>query len=111
MRAEGELDILTAPALHAVLDAALDDPGDTLVVLDLSQVTFADVTFLRVVCEARRTAVCRAGWLRLVYTHPAIGQLLHVTRLRGEFPQYLSACDAVHDRRASTGSLLDRLAC
>jgi anti-sigma B factor antagonist len=47
----GELDLASAPALREALQGAWDS-GETLVVLDLRQVTFADITAIGVFAAA-----------------------------------------------------------
>ncbi|CAM5296991.1 hypothetical protein GCM10010329_81920 [Streptomyces spiroverticillatus] len=95
--ATGELDILTTPALHARLTHALNTHPAPHVVLDLTHVTFADITFLNMLCDAQRTARTHDGWLRLVYTHHTINKLLRAAGRTTEFPQYLTTHDAAHN--------------
>jgi anti-sigma B factor antagonist len=51
LRVEGEVDLVTAPALATALAGATAEPGD--VTVDLREVSFMDSTGLRVLLEAR----------------------------------------------------------
>ncbi|WP_432058522.1 STAS domain-containing protein [Streptomyces sp. bgisy022] len=80
----GELDLLTAPALAARLDALTAGPSPDVVV-DLRAVSFIDCSALGVLCRARNRVRIRGGRLRLVSRSPGFRRLLHHTRLGGVF--------------------------
>ena len=67
----GEIDLLTAPALSALL-APLSACARPDVLVDLRQVAFIDGTGLAVLALARDTATAHDGRLRLICTHPLI---------------------------------------
>ncbi|MGW2787900.1 STAS domain-containing protein [Streptomyces populi] len=75
----GEIDIVSAPRLRAILDEALSD-GAHVVELDFGGVEFCDCYGLGVLLEARRRATEQGAALRLVsVTSPLVRRLLHRT--------------------------------
>ncbi|QBJ93262.1 anti-sigma factor antagonist [Streptomyces seoulensis] len=74
----GDIDLLTAPAVTAALDALTSDPHPDLV-LDLRPVRFIDCTGLGILCRARH------GRLRLLSESAAFLRLLRATGLRNSF--------------------------
>jgi anti-sigma B factor antagonist len=70
----GEIDILTAPRLEAVLAAAVDAYDHLLV--DLSGVTFMDAQGINVLLAAHRNA---RGTLRVVDASPQSARVLRIT--------------------------------
>lgn len=77
IRAEGEVDLMTAPKLAGVLDRALrTQTGD--VVVDLRDATFLDSTGLHVLLNAQRRLTRRSRQLRVFCTP---GPVLHVIEL------------------------------
>ncbi|MEV0114878.1 STAS domain-containing protein [Streptomyces sp. NPDC050844] len=72
----GEIDLLTAPALSALL-APLTACARPDVLVDLRQVAFIDGTGLAVLAVARNTATAHEGRLRLICTHPLTLWILH----------------------------------
>ncbi|WP_329493589.1 STAS domain-containing protein [Kitasatospora herbaricolor] len=81
VRAHGDIDLDTAPALHRRLEAALREHRD--VVLDLSQVTFMDCAGLGVLVDARDQADRHGGHLVLRAVGPDVLRLLRITGLEG----------------------------
>ncbi len=76
----GELDMLSAPALEAVLDRSIDQGARQLVV-DLDDVSFIDSTGIRViVCAAARLHEA-GGSLRLVYGDANMRRLFEILTL------------------------------
>ncbi|MER8033409.1 STAS domain-containing protein [Streptomyces bauhiniae] len=80
----GDIDLLTAPAVTAALDALTSDPHPD-VVLDLRPVRFIDCTGLGILCRARNRAEARHGRLRLLSESDAFLRLLRATGLRHAF--------------------------
>jgi anti-sigma B factor antagonist len=83
---EGEVDIATAPRLLAILNLAVQDALQSLVI-DLSEVGFMDSTGLALVINAHRrvtrkskgfAVVCPAGPLRRVFEMTDMVETLHV---------------------------------
>jgi anti-sigma B factor antagonist len=81
---QGEIDILTVPALAAHLDTLTADPCPDLV-LDLRTVAFIDCAGLGVLCRARNRARARHGRLRLVTDSARFLRILRRTGLTGAF--------------------------
>lgn len=79
----GELDLATVPDLAALLDALTREPRPDLLV-DLSEVVFADCTLLGVLCRTRNRVRALDGRLRLVAGRP-FRWLLRRTGLAGAF--------------------------
>ncbi|MDL4815277.1 STAS domain-containing protein [Actinomadura opuntiae] len=79
----GELDIASAPSLRERLRAALADAGPR-VVIDLSGVTFCDVSGLGLLVGARRRTG-PDGTVVLASPRPTMARLLNVTGLDRTF--------------------------
>jgi anti-sigma B factor antagonist len=83
LRASGEIDILSAPALRTALLPALESAE--LVVLDLSGVSFLGSSGLAVLVEARDHAQQGGHQLRLVCSSRIVLRALEATGLRDLF--------------------------
>lgn len=94
VRAEGEVDVSTAPALRQRL---YELPESAKVVVDLSEVTFLDSTGLGVLVAAlKRVRESDAGGdLRLVVTRPQVSKVLEVTGLSTVFSVFPSLDEAL----------------
>jgi anti-anti-sigma factor len=69
VRVSGELDMTTAPALRAALEAALKacvEPASMTVLVDMSDVTFMDCSGLNTIIACRRDATAPGATLSLV---------------------------------------------
>jgi anti-sigma B factor antagonist len=93
----GEVDVLTAPQLGSRL-LGLADAGKTLMVVDLSKVTFMDSTGLGVLLDALRQLAIRHGRLALVCPTERILRPFQVSGLVGRLPIFTS-------REAALGGL------
>jgi anti-anti-sigma factor len=69
-----------------------------IVVIDLSQVTFADSTVLALVVAAQAGQRAAGGALRVVVASEAVDHLLDQTGLRDELDVYASREEALHLR-------------
>jgi anti-sigma B factor antagonist len=85
MSVTGELDLYTAPRLHAELAAALDGAGPLRLVVDMSGVGFCDSTGMNVLLAAQRRARELGGDVQLAGPRPAVKKILHVTGLETVF--------------------------
>jgi anti-sigma B factor antagonist len=74
----GEIDMATAPALEARIDAVLA-AGPSIVVLDLADTAFMDSTGLGVVVRAARRLEERSAKLIVRSPQPAVQRVLHIT--------------------------------
>ena len=84
VRADGELDVATAPQLRAALNAA-EDADAPAIRLDLSGLTFIDSTGIAVLVEY--TARSRANSDRLrILSGPAVDFALEVSGTRSHLP-------------------------
>ena len=94
LRPSGELDLANAADLRSSLHGS--GPGWDIprVIVDLSAVTFMDVSPLRELRAAQALAHGYGGWLRLVHSHPGIDRLLRATNLSAAFPRYATQADA-----------------
>jgi anti-sigma B factor antagonist len=86
VRAAGELDLATAPRLRArLLEAVRRHPAG--VVVDLSEVTFADCQALGALIAARNLSVALGRPLVLRCTPPPVARLLKATGTQSLFPR------------------------
>ncbi|MEV7405502.1 anti-sigma factor antagonist [Streptomyces sp. NPDC091267] len=76
----GSLDLATAPAVRAHLDAAAAPPG-ARVVVDLRPADFFDCITLGLLCRARRRTLGSGGCLSVVCTRPWHLRILEATGL------------------------------
>ncbi|QMU79168.1 STAS domain-containing protein [Streptacidiphilus sp. PB12-B1b] len=93
----GELDLANAVAFRSTLEGAdAADPGWDVprVIVDLTAVTFMDVSPLRELRAAQARAHRLGGWVRLVHDQPGIDRLLRGTGLIQAFPRYATHADA-----------------
>jgi anti-sigma B factor antagonist len=85
MSVSGEIDLYTAPRLHAELTTALAGDGPVRLVVDLSGVGFCDSTGMNVLLAAHRRAQENGGDLELSSPRPAVRKILQVTGLETVF--------------------------
>ncbi len=90
----GEIDVATAPSLRERL-ANQEAADASVVVVDLSGVTFLDSTALGVLVGAYRRLDDAGGALRLVVVEPRILKVLEITDLISVFPIFDSVDAAV----------------
>jgi len=79
-RLEGELDIATTPALRERL-LSVFSPGVRLLIIDLSGVSFGDVSALAVLVATQRRARRLGITVRLAAPRPQVSRLLRITGL------------------------------
>src|SRR6266508_1806640 len=85
-----ELDMSTAPRLHAVLGDLLGRSVNRIVV-DLSGLTFCDSMGLSALAVTHNACVAAGGYLRMAGPSPFLLHILTVVGLRGRMPIYTSA--------------------
>jgi anti-sigma B factor antagonist len=90
----GEIDVATSPELHERLSALLE-AGSSLVIVNLTDVSFIDSTGLGVLVGAVQEARAGGGDLRLVVTRPQTLKLLELTGLDEVFTIMSSTSEAV----------------
>ena len=90
----GELDLANAAELRSSLHGSESGWDVPRVVVDLTGVTFMDVSPLRELRAAQILAHQYGGWLRLVHRSPTIDRLLRATGLSPAFPRYATQADA-----------------
>ncbi|WP_310962674.1 STAS domain-containing protein [Nocardioides terrisoli] len=82
LRVVGQVDGRTTSELRDALAAQLrEEPGD--VVLDLAAVEAVDLTALRMIAVASRSAMLAGHHLLLRGASPVVRRLLHLSHLRG----------------------------
>jgi anti-anti-sigma factor len=101
IRAEGELDLTTMPALARSLLKARSGSAPPFLIVDLTRVTFMDGSAADPLYRAWRDCVARHGWTRVVYTRTAVGILLHAAALQHRLPRYATVPDALHGRTSA----------
>jgi len=79
-RLAGELDIATTPALRERL-LSVFSPGVRLLIIDLSGVSFGDVSGLAVLVATQRRARRLGITVRLAAPRPQVARLLRITGL------------------------------
>lgn len=94
VRADGELDLTTAPDFARDLEDVRHGTGRLFLVVDLSRVTFMDGSVLDPLCAAWDDCHERLGWARVVYTRPGIGLVFRAAAVQERFPRYATARDA-----------------
>ncbi|MDW4910730.1 STAS domain-containing protein [Streptomyces sp. ADMS] len=105
---QGEIDLLTVPALMEHLDSLTADQFPDLV-LDLRAVAFIDCAGLGVLCRALNRSRARQGRLRLVTDSARLLRILRCTGLTGAFeihprwPEDLAGTTAAQPVPASAG--------
>ena len=97
-RLEGELDIATTPALRERL-LSVFSPGMRLLIIDLSGVSFCDVSTLAVLVGAQRRASGLGITVRLAAPRPQMAKLLRVTGLDRHFTICAAFDDALPVQR------------
>jgi anti-sigma B factor antagonist len=93
VRADGELDVSTAPQLRQTITSALDDGGDRVIV-DLTAVTFMDSTTLGVLIGAHNRVRESGGFLGLVCPDDKVRRVFRITGLDKVFTLYDTVPDA-----------------
>jgi anti-anti-sigma factor len=76
----GEVDMLTAPTLHAAI-TALVEQGHAEIVLDFAALTFMDASGLRVIADTSQRLGASGRMLTVRSTPPLTSRILHLTRL------------------------------
>jgi anti-sigma B factor antagonist len=88
----GELDIATAPILERAFDAAYESDDQTMIVVDLTELSFMDSTGINLLL--RINAACKAAdRLRIVNGSPAVVRVLDVSGVRRLLPIIASGDD------------------
>ena len=87
--ASGELDLHSAPDLRDRLLAAIK-AGMTLVIVDLSRVSFIDSTVMTVLVERRKELARRSGTLALVGLNADLRMIFDIAGLDRAIPNYPS---------------------
>jgi anti-anti-sigma factor len=98
-RLEGELDIATIPALRERLLSAVG-PGVRLFIIDLSGVSFCDVTALAALIGTQSRARERGISFRLAAPRPQMAKLLRITGLDETFTICATLDDALPAQRS-----------
>jgi anti-sigma B factor antagonist len=94
LHCRGEIDVASAPELHALL-ADLVGQGPETLVIDMSAVSFIDSSGLGVLVSAEKDMRMTGHGLRLVAPQPQIERLLEMTGLNEVFTVVSSMSDAV----------------
>ena len=100
VRARGELDLTTTPALARELEAARHGTGPLFLIVDLRGATFMDSSVLVPFCAAWHDCRRRGGWMRVVHTRPGPEMVFGAVGLLERFPRYATVRDAWRDVRA-----------
>jgi anti-anti-sigma factor len=93
-RLQGELDIATIPALRERL-LSMFSLGMRLLIIDLSGVSFCDVTALTALISTQRRASERGITFRLAAPRPQMAKLLRITGLDESFTVCATLDDAL----------------
>jgi anti-anti-sigma factor len=96
-RLQGELDIATVPPLRERL-LGVFRPGMRLLIIDLSGVSFCDVTALATLIGTQRHASERGITFRLAAPRPQLAKLLRITGLDESFTVCATLDDALPAR-------------
>ncbi|AVH54727.1 MULTISPECIES: STAS domain-containing protein [Streptomyces] len=101
----GEIDLVTAIPLAALLDILASGPQPDLV-LDLRPMSFIDCAGLGVLCRARNRVRARHGRLRLVTGNRRFLRILRAAGLAGVFEVHSDLSRALERTRAGDNSLV-----
>ena len=96
----GDLDIASAQALREELLTLLG-PGSRLII-DLSEVEYADASGIAVLVGGQRRAGLLGGWLRLAALTPAVAEILAATGLNRHLAIFPTVEAAISGRVTST---------
>src|SRR5690242_2524089 len=96
----GELDIAAAPVVRDELLCLLR-PSASRLVIDLSNVSFADATGLAVLVSSARRARLLGGFLHLAAVSAPVLQALQITGLHRSFAIFSTVHDAAMGHRAT----------
>jgi anti-sigma B factor antagonist len=96
----GVLDITSAPAVREHLTKILR-PTSNRLVIDLSAVSFADISGLTVLVGAGRRARALGGFLRLAAPTPAVADALSAAGLDWQFDIYPTVAAAMTGRSST----------
>jgi anti-sigma B factor antagonist len=91
----GELDLSTEPLLEAAVRSATADPAITVLVCDLSGVTFMSCGTLSILVRARSDLRKRSAGLRVVAKHPGVVRVFTITGMAEALdlrPDLATAC-------------------
>jgi len=91
---DGELDLVSAPALEEAVLSALQD-GSAMVVLDLRAVSFIDSTGLKAVFSARKAVQERGRQFAVTQGSQQVEHLLQLTRLNVHLHTLVAPDDAL----------------
>jgi anti-sigma B factor antagonist len=81
VRASGELDLSTAPALERAIGGPLDDPAIRSITLDLRPLRFIDSTGLRIVLTTHASLRADGRRLQLVKGPPSVHRVFELALL------------------------------
>jgi anti-sigma B factor antagonist len=96
----GDLDIASAPALREPFLSLLR-PGPSRLVIDLSQVSFADASGLAVLVSTARRARLLGGFLHLAAASAPVIHVLNITGLHRTFAIFPTVQDAATGKRGA----------
>lgn len=94
IRAPGEIDVVSAEPLRAVL-AETAARGHATIVVDLSATRFCDSAGLHVLIRAHRMAVAEGGEVRLVMGSPGMLRIFAITGVDRVMPRFADRAAAV----------------
>ena len=86
VRVHGEIDLESAPCVHACADAAIAMAGPDGVVLDLADCTFMDASGLRALVAAMHVADEHHRKLRITGAHGVVLRVIRLTELDAVLP-------------------------
>lgn len=81
VRASGELDLSTAPALERAIAAPMDDPGVRSITLDLRPLRFIDSTGLRIVLTTDGRLRADGRRLQVIKGRPSVHRVFELALL------------------------------
>lgn len=81
VRASGELDLSTAPALERAIAAPMDDPGVRSITLDLRPLRFIDSTGLRIVLTTDGRLRADGRRLQVIKGPPSVHRVFELALL------------------------------
>lgn len=93
----GELDVAAAPRCEAGLEAAIESSDATVVVVDLSDLTFIDSRGMSSLLDVRRRLEARGRRMQVININPRVARFFEIAGLSELFDDEIGAAQSHPD--------------